>query len=220
MLVLEIKTVLFDLDGTLINTNELIIASYLHTLEKYYPNQYKREQIVSLMGLPLDDTFVKMGVDVERIDEYIKTYREHNLANHEKYVHAFEGVLETIEVLSKNKIKIAIVSTKNSQAIRLGLKITELLPYFPTIIGIDDIEKPKPDPEPILKALEILDAKPEHTMMVGDSRYDIEAGKNAGVKTAGVAWTIRGREYLASFEPDYILDNMTDLLQILGVKGS
>lgn len=216
----EINTVLFDLDGTLINTNELIIASYLHTLDQYYPNQYTRETIISLMGLPLAETFEKMGVDVERMDEFVKTYRAHNLANHEKYVYAFEGVLETIDVLSKNNIKIAIVSTKNSPAIRLGLEITKLLPYFPTIIGIDNIEKPKPDPEPIFKALEILDAKPEHTMMVGDSRYDIEAGKNAGVKTAGVAWTIRGREYLASFEPDYILDSMTDLLEILGVKGS
>lgn len=217
---MEIKTVLFDLDGTLINTNELIIASYLHTLNIYYPNQYTREQIITLMGLPLDETFEKMGVDVGRMDEYIKTYREHNLANHEKYVYAFEGVLETIDVLSKNNIQIGIVSTKNSKAIRLGLEITKLLPYFPTIIGIDDIEKPKPDPEPILKALKLLDAKPEHTIMVGDSRYDIEAGKNAGVKTAGVAWTIRGREYLASFNPDYVLDNMTDLLEIIGVKGS
>lgn len=217
---LEIKTVLFDLDGTLINTNELIIASYIHTLDLYYPNQYTRETIISLMGLPLDETFMKMGVDVERMDEYIQTYRAHNLANHEKYVYAFEGVLETIEVLFKNKIQIGIVSTKNSAAIRLGLELTKLLPYFPMIIGIDDIDKPKPDPEPILKALARLDAKPEHTMMVGDSRYDIEAGKNAGVKTAGVAWTIRGREYLAGFEPDFLLENMTDLLPILGVKGS
>lgn len=77
----------------------------------------------------------------------------------------------------------------------------------------------KPDPEPIyLNFLEKLDSKPEETLMVGDNFHDVLAGKNAGTKTAGVAWTIKGRDYLAKYEPDYMLENMTDLLTILGER--
>jgi pyrophosphatase PpaX len=79
------------------------------------------------------------------------------------------------------------------------------------------VKKVKPDPEPIFLALEKLDSKPEETLMVGDNFHDVLAGKNAGTETAGVAWTIKGRDYLAKFEPDYMLENMTDLLTILGV---
>jgi pyrophosphatase PpaX len=89
-------------------------------------------------------------------------------------------------------------------------------PFFKVVIALEHVTNVKPDPEPIFKALEPLGSAPEEALMVGDNYHDILAGKNAGTKTAGVAWSIKGRDYIAKYEPDYILEHMTDLLTILG----
>ncbi len=85
-----------------------------------------------------------------------------------------------------------------------------------SVIALDHVNKAKPDPEPIFKALEQLNSKPEEAIMVGDNYHDILAGKNAGTKTAGVAWSLKGRDFLEKFEPDFMLETMADLLTILG----
>lgn len=210
-------TILFDLDGTLIDTNELIIQSFLHTLQHYYPDQYKREDVLPFMGPTLVETFGSMNPD--NIEEMIKTYRTFNISNHDLLVKEFEGVKETIIALKEKGYKIGIVTSKMSDVVMKGLKLTELDPYFEIIVALDHVEKAKPDPGPILMALEKLDSIPEETIMVGDNHHDIVGGQNAGVRTAAVAWSIKGRDYLATFNPDYMLENMTDLLSILEAEG-
>lgn len=210
----NITTILFDLDGTLIDTNELIISTYLHTLEKYYPGKYQREDVLPFLGPTLHEVFENM--DPERVEEMILEYRTYNLANHDLLVKEFVGVMETIEILKKKGYKLAIVTTKREDVAFKGLQLMKLDPFFDFMIAYDHVKKVKPDPEPIFLALEKLDSKPEETLMVGDNFHDVLAGKNAGTKTAGVAWTIKGRDYLAKYEPDYMLENMTDLLTILG----
>jgi pyrophosphatase PpaX len=210
---IKINTVLFDLDGTLIDTNELIISSFLHTLEHYYPNQYNREDVLPFLGPTLRETFEPM--DATKVDEMIATYRKYNLAHHDTFVTEFPTVLDTIKILKEKGYKVGIVTTKISDVVMKGLKLTKLDSYFDVIVALDHVEKAKPDPEPIFKALEQLGSKPDEAIMVGDNYHDILAGKNAGTKTAGVAWTIKGRDYLDQFEPDYILEEMADLLKIL-----
>jgi pyrophosphatase PpaX len=210
----NINTILFDLDGTLIDTNELIISTYLHTLEKYYPGKYKREDVLPFLGPTLHEVFENMNP--ERVEEMILEYRTYNLANHDLLVKEFVGVMETIETLKKKGYKLAIVTTKREDVAFKGLRLMNLDPFFDVMIAYDHVKKVKPDPEPIFLALEKLNSKPEETLMVGDNFHDVLAGKNAGTKTAGVAWTIKGRDYLAKFDPDYMLENMTDLLTILG----
>ncbi|MGM0902634.1 pyrophosphatase PpaX [Mesobacillus maritimus] len=212
----KIDTVLFDLDGTLIDTNELIVSSYLHTLDHYLPGQFQRQDVLPFMGPALRDVFE--GIDSTRADEMIRTYREYNLSNHDRLVTEFEGVNETIRSLSENGYKLAVVTTKLADVAKMGLKLTGLDQYFQVLIALDDVEKAKPDPEPIYKALDILGSKPESAMMVGDNHHDVLAGKNAGTKTAGVSWTLKGREHLAAYDPDYMLDQMPDLLSILEVR--
>lgn len=209
-----INTLLFDLDGTLINTNELIIQSFLHTLEKYFPNKYTREDTYAFIGPSLHDTFVKM--DETKVEEMIEVYRKFNHEQHDALVTEFEGVFETIEQLHKKGYKLGIVTTKVRSTVEMGLKLTKLDQFFDCIITLDDVKKAKPDPEPIYKALKLLDAKAEEAMMIGDNYHDILAGKNAGTKTAGVAWALKGADYLKQFHPDYMLDTMSDLLKILG----
>jgi pyrophosphatase PpaX len=215
----SIDTILFDLDGTLINTNELIIASYLHTLNTFYPQQFTRKHIVPLMGMRLDETFLKL-VENGPLDKLTETYREHNLAHHEEYVYAFDGVVDTVDALYEQGYKLAIVTTKRRSSVELGLKITGLEPYFTTIVTLDDVQHAKPDPEPVLTALDQLGSSAASAVMVGDSQYDIKAGQNAGVMTAAVAWTIRGKAHLAQFNPDFMVEKMPDLLDIVGVKVS
>jgi pyrophosphatase PpaX len=210
-------TILFDLDGTLIDTNELIIQSFLHTLQHYYPDQYKREDVLPFMGPTLVETFGSMNPD--NIEEMIKTYRTFNISNHDLLVKEFEGVKETVIALKEKGYKIGIVTSKMSDVVMKGLKLTALDPYFEIIVALDHVEKAKPDPGPILMALEKLDSTPEETIMVGDNHHDIVGGQNAGVRTAAVAWSIKGRDYLATFNPDYMLENMTDLLSILEAEG-
>ena len=209
----KITTLLFDLDGTLINTNELIIASFLHTLNHYYPNQYTREDVFEFIGPSLLETFG--GLDHERAEEMIEHYREHNHFHHDLLVQEYEGVYETILALKERNYKVGIVTTKMRKAVERGLIKGRLDQFFDVVVTFDDVKKTKPDPEPIELALKLIGSSADETIMVGDNSHDILAGKNAGTKTAGVAWTLKGRDYLEQYGPDYMLDNMRDLLAIV-----
>nr|WP_263324884.1 pyrophosphatase PpaX [Neobacillus sp. Marseille-Q6967] len=211
---MKINTLLFDLDGTLIDTNELIISTYLHTLEKYFPGKYAREDVLPFLGPTLHEVFGNM--DPERVEEMVLEYRNFNIANHDQLVREFEGVFETVQTLSDKGYKLAIVTTKREDVALKGLRLMGLDQFFDVMVAYDHVKKVKPDPEPIMLALEKLGSKPEEAMMVGDNFHDILAGKNAGTKAVGVAWSIKGRDYIAKYEPDYILENMKDLLTILG----
>ncbi|MGD6832372.1 pyrophosphatase PpaX [Sutcliffiella halmapala] len=215
---MSINTLLFDLDGTLIDTNDLIIESFLHTLNHYYPDQYQREDILTFLGPPLYDTFVKM--DEARVEEMITHYRDFNLSKHDELVKEFEGVYDTVKLLHEKGLKLGIVTTKMRGTVVMGLKLTGLDAFFDVVVCLDDVTNAKPDPEPIHLALQQLGSTPEEAIMVGDNYHDILAGKNAGTKTAAVSWTIKGVEYLQQFEPDYVLTHMEDILPLVGVtKG-
>ncbi|MBY7144096.1 pyrophosphatase PpaX [Virgibacillus sp. NKC19-3] len=208
---MSIRTILFDLDGTLIDTNDLIIASFNHTF-KQYNLDFTKEEIIEFNGPPLVDTFRK--IDPKRTDQMIETYRVHNLANHDNYVKAFPQVVDTIEQLTNNGVKLGIVTTKMSKAVTMGLTLTGLDPFFDTVITLDDVTHSKPHPEPVIKAMEKLHAEHASTLMVGDNYHDIESGKNAGIQTAGVAWTHKGKRRLLEYNPTYMLEEMHDLLKI------
>ncbi|WRP06103.1 pyrophosphatase PpaX [Rossellomorea aquimaris] len=212
----RITTILFDLDGTLINTNDLIISSFLHTLNHYYPGDYEEKDVHPFMGPPLEESFG--GLDPDRMEEMCAHYRAYNHEHHDTLVTEFEGVYETVQALYENGYKLAIVSTKVRDVVLKGLDLMNLRPFFEVIITLDEVENAKPHPEPIEKALIALGSSPEEAIMIGDNHHDILAGKNAGVLSAGVAWSAKGREHLAHYEPDFMLDNMKDLLPIVGVS--
>ncbi|MEC2160505.1 pyrophosphatase PpaX [Virgibacillus halodenitrificans] len=211
---MNIDTILFDLDGTLIDTNELITASFEHTFKKHNLS-FTKEEIMGFNGPPLLDTF--HNIDPERADVLVKTYREHNLAEHDRYVKAFPYAVETIQKLKNSGKKVGIVSTKMAKSVHMGLTLTGLEPLFNTIITYDDVQHAKPHPEPVIKAMKELDADGASTLMVGDNYHDIVAGKNAGVQTGGVSWAHKGRDSLLAYKPTYMLEDMRDLLKITGV---
>ncbi|MEC2077252.1 pyrophosphatase PpaX [Metabacillus fastidiosus] len=213
---MKINTILFDLDGTLVDTNELIIQSFLYTLNNYYPDKYKREDVLPFMGPTLHETFG--GMDAERVEEMITMYRKFNHENHDVLVKEFDTVFETVKTLHEKGYKLGIVTTKIRSTVTMGLALTKLDQFFDVVVTIDDVKNAKPDPEPLLLALEQLGSSPDEAIMVGDNSHDIEGGKNAGTKTAAVAWSAKGRDFIESFHPDYMLEKMSDLLKVVGAE--
>lgn len=210
----KIDTILFDLDGTLINTIDLIIASFQHTLKVYFPERtFSREEVISFIGPPLSETFGRLNPGHE--EEMIQEYRSFNHANHDQLVTEYEGVQETLDRLKDTGYQMAIVTSKRRDTAYQGIELMKLNAYFPVVISLDEVTRYKPDPEPVDLALEGLGATAEQAIMVGDSQHDILSGKNAGTLTAGVDWTVQGAEHLASFEPDVMLTSMRDLPEFL-----
>lgn len=206
------RALLFDFDGTLLDTNELIEQTFLGVLDKFFPGRYKAEDVIHFNGPPLSETF--SAIAPNQIDELIAAYRELNLELHDELVKEYDGVRETIRILKSRGHKLAIVSTKRRPTIERGLAIMGLRQEFDLIIGLDDVTHAKPHPEPVQLALEKLGVQPEEALMIGDNSHDIEGGKNAGVRTAGVAWSAKGEAFLAKFGPDYMLTHISDLLEI------
>src|SRR5699024_1043153 len=140
---MKIETVLFDLDGTLLDSNELINTSFEYTFAKY-GYKFSKTEILSFNGPPLVDTF--RNIDVEKADEMIHTYRTHNHAIHDYFVSLFPNVEETLKALKAQGIKLGVVSAKMRKGVELGLAATNVEEYFDVVITSDDIKNPKPHP--------------------------------------------------------------------------
>jgi pyrophosphatase PpaX len=210
----KLTTLLFDFDGTLLDTNELIIQTFQTVLNAHYPGRFEREHILPFLGPTLKDAFD--SIDPAKSEELIAEYRTWNFANHDAFATEFDGVSETLRQLKNAGFKMAIVSTKRNSMIKKGLQLMSAEDLFDTVIGLDDVVHAKPHPEPLLLAMERLNSTPEESMMIGDNIHDILGGKNAGVRTAGVAWSLKGEEFIRGLEPDFVLQHISDLLSITG----
>ncbi|MCM3273874.1 pyrophosphatase PpaX [Paenibacillus elgii] len=213
-----IQTVLFDLDGTIVDTNELIIQSFLHTFEGITAEPVTREHIVPNMGRPLIEQMVFFS-GREQVDDLVQKYRTFNIAHHDELVREFPYVRETVAKLHAAGVKLGVVTSKIRQTTEMGLKLMGLYDYFGTIVTVDDVEKAKPDPEGIHKAVRELGGDLSSALMVGDSHYDIEAAHNAGIPSVAVAWSLKGTEYLKQYNPTHIIQDMRDIVPIVGIEG-
>ncbi|MBC8081518.1 MAG: pyrophosphatase PpaX [Gorillibacterium sp.] len=212
-----IDTVLFDFDGTIVDTNELIISTFLHVLEGKTPEPITREHIVPNMGKPLVEQLLLFS-GREEVDDLVAAYREYNLSVHDEMVREYPHVLEVLRLMHKNGIKLGVVTNKMKMTTDKGLALFGLQKYMDAVITMNEVKVGKPDPEGVRLAVEWLQSDPEKTLMVGDSEYDLQAAKRAGVKSAGVAWSLKGEAHLNQYQPDYMLHDMRDLLQIVGIN--
>ncbi|WP_366291892.1 pyrophosphatase PpaX [Paenibacillus sp. AN1007] len=210
-----INTVLFDLDGTIIDTNELIINSFLHVMEGWnHASPWTREQIIPHMGGTLEQQ-MRTFSGQEEVSEYVKGYRAYNDIHHEAMVRPFPHVIEVVEALDQAGIIMGVVTTKIRPSTLKVLERFDLLKYMKSIVTVTDVTHPKPHAEPVQKAMAELGSNPAHTLMVGDSPVDIQSAQNAGALSAGVAWSLKGEQVLNGYKPDYILHDMRDLLDIV-----
>ena len=209
-----LTTVLFDLDGTLLDSIELILASYRHTLMAHRGAVPPEEVWIEGLGTPLRVQSRKFTNAPAEIDAMVETYRGHNLANHDAMVSAFPGIREVITRLRDRGYKLGIVTSKNRSSTLRGLARAGLDGQFDVLVTADDVDKPKPDPEPVHRALEQLGAEPGEAVFVGDSPHDISAGRAAGVATAAVLWGPFRREDLSPSQPDHWIEQPTQLLEM------
>ncbi|GMK39232.1 pyrophosphatase PpaX [Paenibacillus sp. CCS19] len=210
----QIKTMLFDLDGTVLDTNELIIQSFIHALDGIVEPGFGAEHIIPSMGLPLVDQLRQFS-GREDVAELLVKYREFNLRVHDDYVQAFPYVNEVLKTLHERGIQMGVVTTKMRLTTERGLTFVGIRDYMSSIVSIDDVKNAKPHPEPVLRALEELGADPATTMMVGDSAVDMESAAAAGAIPVGVAWSLKGEQKLRVSGAQHIIHDMRDLLKFV-----
>ena len=207
-------TILFDLDGTLLNSQEWITKSFEHTFQKFRPDlEITEEEYVSFFGPTLYQTFSKFSDNEDEINEMIEYYREYNVAGYDENVKLFPNVKETIKILHRKGYKLGIVSSKKKELVQHTIELFGLTDYIDLVIGQGDFKNPKPDPESILMAINTLESK--NTLYVGDTLSDIKAAKGANAKSCGVLYSASIEELLEE-KPDYVIKNMTQLTEICG----
>lgn len=211
------KGVLFDLDGTLLDTTDLIIKSFQHTIRVHYNRPVDLEIVRAYFGQPLRAALEVLGPD--DVDDLIQTYREFNLLHHDELAKSFAGVAETVQELYNAGVLLAVVTSKSQTTAIRGLKLFDMDKYFPVVIGSEQCQNHKPHPEPVQLALAELGLTAGECLMVGDSPADIASARAAGVKTAAVRWTELPIETLLVEHPDFVLTTMAELLPICGVDN-
>jgi len=211
-----LSTFLFDLDGTLIDSIDLILRSYRHTMQVHRGGAPPPPDDVWMKGLgtPLWVQFRLWTDDEAEIEAMVATYRAYNLTHHDALVKPYEGVVAEVLRLKEKGKRLGLVTSKLKDGAMKGLRLARLDQAFEIVVGAGDVTHPKPHPEPVLKALELLDASPEGAVFIGDSRHDLECGRAAGVKTAAVLWGPFDRAHLADLSPDYWLEKPEDLRQL------
>ncbi len=152
--------ILFDLDGTLLNTRTLIDRSFVHTFEHFRPEmKLTDDDLDSFFGPTLYQTFSRFSSDQEEIDKMISYYREYNVANHDLLVRTFPGVYDTLETLHKRGFKLGVVSSKKKDLIQRGLDLCKIGKFIDVVVGCDEVKEPKPAPDGILLAIDLLSDK-------------------------------------------------------------
>lgn len=207
--------ILFDLDGTVLNTNDLVMESLKFTIKTNLGTAVEDRSLYQYFGRPLVD--IMADLDPVHADSLIASYREYNLLNHDNLTRLFPKVPETLKELKKSGIVTGVVTSKIKKLAVHGLTLFDIDDMFDICIAYEDTGRHKPEPDPVLKALGDLGLEPdkESVIMVGDSPYDILCANSAGVTSAAVQWSVHPREVLAAATPDIWLKDFPALLGYL-----
>lgn len=212
--------VLFDLDGTLIDSIDLIVKSAQYAFAKCGITCPSTVDWLAGVGRPLPTMFRPFAPGGEtEVAALLAAYREFQLANHDALVHAYAGIPEMLGALTKRGHPMAIVTSKTNAFAARGLAHTGIDGFFGTIVGMDSCQRHKPDPEPVLIALERLGYAPAEAWFVGDSVHDMESGNAAGVATVGALWGPFGADDLAPSRPKHLAHRVEDVVGIVSRKS-
>ncbi|HBQ28168.1 haloacid dehalogenase [Peptococcaceae bacterium SCADC1_2_3] len=205
---MQTKVVLFDLDGTLMDSLTLIKQTYERVFsELNIP--WGNADVIRWIGLPLRDIARHFAKDKE--EEFLYRYQEYYFKEHDNLISLFPGTAEMLKHIHKHGIRTGIVTSKGKMGTELALKKTKIEKYLEVVITAQDVTRPKPQPDPIREALRRLEGLPSETIYIGDSYFDIIAGQRAGTKTLGVTWGITGEEEMRKMALDGILRNWEEL---------
>jgi pyrophosphatase PpaX len=200
---------LFDLDGTLFDSTDLLLSGYKHTVRTHLDRESADEEWLPHFGRPLRWQMALFSE--EMADEMVSTYRRFYAENHDLLLRLYPGIPEMLEELRSGGCKMAVVTSKHTAFAVRGLELFQLDRYFEAVIGETEVATHKPDPASVLLAMERLGADPAETWMIGDSPFDIQAGHNAGVKTAACLWGPFPRTTLEPDAPTLFIERPQDL---------
>ena len=210
----KINTILFDLDGTLVDSNEIIIQSFKETFKYYQPNiEYTRNQIIEMIGPPLKETFKIVSEETKVINEMIDYYRTFYQKHEFEYIKLYDNVIETLEKLSKLNVNLGIVTTKFEESAMPSIKLFSIDKYIKNYSFLGSVPEHKPSPEPIFYVLNQF-TNVDESLMIGDNPSDIFAGKNAGILTCGIEWTLV-KDKLKATNPDFWIKDYKEILKII-----
>ncbi len=203
---------LFDLDGTLVDSLPFIMSTYKLVFKKLNL-PWNEIELIKWIGRPLRE--IASFFAGEKKDKFLKLYERYYNLDFENNVSPFPGTFEMLESLKINGFLLGIVTSKGKEGAARTIKITGLDNYMDVVITAHDVNVHKPFPDPILKALDILNVSPGRSLYIGDSYHDIKAGLGAGTITLAVTWGINTREELAALNPDGLLESWADLERYL-----
>jgi len=206
---------LFDLDGTLIDSGPMILASMKHAAQTVLGRDIPDDVLAAAIGGP-GLTAQMQALDPRRVDQLVDAYREHNEPLHDE-LEAFWEVVEVLPRLRADGRRLGIVTAKRHASVQLAFeRLPGLEANFDVVVGAEDTSRHKPHPEPLLAAVERLGAVPGDAAYVGDSPFDVRAAKAAGVHAVAVTWGgIHGAEALEQEEPDALVRHAEELLDVL-----
>jgi len=194
--------ILFDLDGTLIDSTKAILESFHNSFEVHNFKAPSDESIKALIGYPLDEMYSSLGVNEDEVWDYVATYKEHYRVISTQKTELLPFAKEAVEIASKFAT-LAIVTTKTGKYSQVLMEYFDLMKYFEVLIGREHVQNPKPHAEPIQKALEELALEDTDIWMIGDTKLDLISAKNAGVNAVGV---------LSGYDTQETLEQFSDII--------
>jgi len=205
--------VLFDLDGTVIDSTELIRESHRHAVRTVLGDELPDERLVANVGRPLIEQM--RAFDPDRAEELLAVYREWNHANTGRLLRSYDGMEELLAELRHDGRRLGIVTSKSGPTVDLAWEVLPLSHHFDVVVSAETTGRHKPHPDPVHHALQHLDGHPERAVLVGDSPFDLRAGRAAGLTTVAVTWGFFDRAELEAEQPDHIVDTPAELRAVL-----
>ena len=212
---MRFRTVLFDLDGTLVDSGAIILASFRHATSTVLRREIPDHELLAAVGGPGLREQME-ALDPERAEELIEVYSAHNAGLHDG-LEPCSGVLDALDSLHAEGRRLGVVTAKRRATLELAFEVLpELRRFFEATVAAEDTERHKPNAEPLLLALERLGESADGAVYVGDSPFDVQAAKAAGTASIAVTWgRIHSRERLEREEPDVVVETAEELLAAL-----
>ena len=206
--------ILFDLDGTLLDTHDMILESMRYTINEVDGQNQNDGELMAGVGTPLLDQMLHFTAgNKTRAEELVNIYRAYNDAIHDENIHAFPSTREALELLAGAGCRMGVVTSKRHWLAQRGLEICELDSFFEFLVGSDDWPEHKPAPGPILHGCELLGIAPAQCTYIGDSPFDIQAANAAGCQSVAALWGMFTEEELAACKPDLSVHSLQDFVK-------
>jgi pyrophosphatase PpaX len=205
----KFKCVIFDMDGTLTETNQLIFDSFNYIAMKYRQKTYSPAEIVAMFGPPEEGALLDI-VGEDQIDQVMKEYLSYYRRHHKELARLYPGILNLLRFLQKRNVHCALFTGKGIHTATITMQAFALMPYFEYVVTGNDVINHKPDPEGIEKILEHFSLRKDEVLMVGDSVGDVKAAREAGVSIAVVLWDSYSKEKVLQMKTDYAFHTVTD----------